>query len=200
MIFSRCSRLRFCAELPFHLARAHVQRERGDFLERAAIHRVFGGHGRVAVGLVVRHEPPLLCREHFGVFGHFRLALEDHRAVIGRGEHRVGRVDPVRGDGAVHFVHFERALPVGEQVFELLIGAMQVDLDGLAEEQEWIEPDVRLAFGTHGDEVAELLFAERIRAACLRGRRRSSHRRSCAHFSGRAPRETEPPGQKRQAT
>ena len=39
---------------------------------------------------------------------------------------------------------------------------MQVDLDGLAEEQKWIEPDVRLAIGAHGDEVTQLLFVDEI--------------------------------------
>jgi hypothetical protein len=78
--------------------------------------------------------------------------------VIGRGEHGIGCVDPVRRDGAVHFVDLEGALLVGPQVFELLIRAMQVYFDDLAQEQEWIEPDVRLAFGAHRDEVAQLLF------------------------------------------
>jgi hypothetical protein len=68
-------------------------------------------------------------------------------------------VDPVRRDGAVHFVDLERALLVGKQIFELLIRTMQVYFEGLAQEQEWIEPDVRLAFGTHRDEVAQLLLA-----------------------------------------
>ena len=39
------------------------------------------------------------------------------------------------------------------QVRELFVGAMQVDFDGVAEEQEGIEPDVRLPVGAHGDEV-----------------------------------------------
>ena len=62
----------------------------------------------------------------------------------------------------MHLVHFERALLVREQVFELLVRTMQMDLDGLAQEQEWIEPDVRLAFGAHGDEMAQLLFADEL--------------------------------------
>ncbi len=39
---------------------------------------------------------------------------------------------------------------------------MQVDLDGLAEEQKGIQPDVRLAFGAHRDEVAKLLLADEV--------------------------------------
>ena len=40
---------------------------------------------------------------------------------------------------------------------------MQMHLDGLAQEQEWIEPDVRLAIGAHGDEVTQLLLADEAR-------------------------------------
>ena len=58
----------------------------------------------------------------------------------------------------MHFIHFERAFLVCEQVFELLVRTMQMDLDGLAQEQEWIEPDVWLAGGSHRDEVTQLLF------------------------------------------
>ena len=149
MILSRCSRLRFWPSFHFTLRARTVSVSARDFLERPAIHGVFGGHRRVpAVWLVVRHEPLLLRREHLGVIGDFRLALEDHRAVIGGREHRVGGVNPVRRDRAVHLIHLEGALRVREQIRELLVVAMQVDLDAVAEEQEGIEPDVRLPVGT----------------------------------------------------
>ena len=53
-------------------------------------------------------------------------------------------------------VHFEYALLTGAQVHELFIGAMQVDLDGVAQEQKGIEADVRLAVRAHGDEAARV--------------------------------------------
>jgi hypothetical protein len=124
---------------------------------------VFGGNRLVAaIRLIVRHQSPLLRGKHLCVFGYLGVALEDHRAVIGGGEHGIGGVYPVRGDRAVDLADFERALLVREQVFELLIGAMQVNLDGRAEEQERIEPDVRLALGADGDEVSELLARDEI--------------------------------------
>ena len=39
---------------------------------------------------------------------------------------------------------------------------MQVDLDAVAEEQEWIEPDVRLAVGADRDQAAQLLLRDEV--------------------------------------
>ena len=54
-------------------------------------------------------------------------------------------------------VDLERALRIRAQVGELLVVATQVDLERGAEEQEWIEADVRLAGRADGYEPPELL-------------------------------------------
>ncbi len=155
MMCSELLALAILAEFPLHLAGAHREREGADFPERPAIHGVFGGHRRVsAIRLVVLHETLLLRREHLGIIRDHRLALEDHRAVIGGCEHRVGGVHPVRRDRAVHLVHLEGAFRVGGEIRGLLILVMQVHLDAVAEEQEGVEPDVRLAGGIDRDQPA----------------------------------------------
>jgi hypothetical protein len=108
------------------------------------------------------HEPLLLRGQHFGVLGHFRLALEDHAAVKRGREHRVRRVYPMRWNGSVDFIHFERAFLAGTQVGELFVVAMQMDFDCRPQEQEGVQPDVRLPIRGHGDQAAHVLFAHEV--------------------------------------
>jgi hypothetical protein len=149
--------LRFAilSELPLHLARAYRQGERADFVERPAVHGVPGGHGRMAaIRLIVLHEALLLRSEHFAVPRHRCIAFEYHGAMVRSGEHGVGRVHPVRGYRAQHFVDLEHAFAVGREIGVLLVVAVQVHLDAVAEEHERIQPDVRLSFGTDGHQAA----------------------------------------------
>jgi hypothetical protein len=49
--------------------------------------------------------------------------------VIGGGRHRALGIDPVRRHGREHLVDLERAARARLEVRELIVGAVQVDLD-----------------------------------------------------------------------
>src|SRR3990170_2116767 len=136
----------------------HLEPHRGQLAEGAAIERVLHAQRPVAtLGLMLGEEAHLLRQHLRGVLGHGGPALEDRRAVIGRGGSGVFRVHPVGRDHGQDLVHLEEAARPRLEVRDLLVGPHQVELQGDPIVHEVVEPEMGRAVLAHGDEAPHLL-------------------------------------------
>ncbi len=67
---------------------------------------------------------------------------------------------PIRGDGAEHFVHFQRALWIYSQIRQLLVPPIQVHFDRRTKKKKRIQPNMMLAPIANRDQSAKLLVGD----------------------------------------
>src|SRR3990172_2933866 len=136
----------------------HLEPHRGQLADGAAIERVLHAERPVAaLGLMLGEEAHLLRQHLPRILGHPALALEDDRAVIGRGGPGVFRVHPVGRDHGPDLVHLEETARLRPEIRHLLVGPHQVELERGPIVHEVVEPDVGRAVRARGHKAPHLL-------------------------------------------